>query len=166
MLFKAVFKSNWNIRCYWKPFLNFIYLSSIFVLMVMSLKKLGQTNFFKKNFGKCFQIECFKVKNSIRKTLTRRQPSSKDILHNKRFMREITRNLAHQSPWENMHKVFDYIRTPLKTFLACLTFHRKEIRLCISIRRQTLDPSLPPQNKDTEVLSVRKICLIKLFLGT
>ena len=37
--------------------------------------------------------------------------------------------LAHQSPRGNMLKLFDCIRTPLKRFLACLTFHRKEIRL-------------------------------------
>ena len=28
-----------------------------------------------------------------------------------------------------MHKLFDCLLTPLKLFLACLTFHRKEIRL-------------------------------------
>ena len=39
------------------------------------------------------------------------------------------RNLAHQSPQGNMHKLFDCIRTPLKRFLACLTFRRKETRL-------------------------------------
>ena len=33
-------------------------------------QKLRQTNFFKKNFGKCSQIGCFKVRNSTRKTLT------------------------------------------------------------------------------------------------
>ena len=38
-------------------------------------------------------------------------------------------NLTHQSPRENMHKLFDCIRTPLKRFLACLIFHRKEVRL-------------------------------------
>ena len=38
-------------------------------------------------------------------------------------------NLAPQSPRGNMHKLSDCIRTPLKRFLACLTFHRKKIRL-------------------------------------
>ena len=38
-------------------------------------------------------------------------------------------NLAHQSPRGNIHKLFDCISTPLKRFLACLTFHREEIRL-------------------------------------
>ena len=38
-------------------------------------------------------------------------------------------NLVHQSPRGNMDKLFDCIKTPLKRFLACLTFHRKEIRL-------------------------------------
>ena len=42
---------------------------------------------------------------------------------------EITGDLAHQSPRGNMHKLFDCIRTPLKRFLAILTFHRKEIEL-------------------------------------
>ena len=51
------------------------------------------------------------------------------MLQKKSFSREITRNLAHQSPRGNMHKLFDGIKTPLKRFLACLTFHRKEVRL-------------------------------------
>ena len=34
-------------------------------------------------------------------------------------------NLAHQSPRGNMHKLSDCIRTPLKGFLASLSFHRK-----------------------------------------
>ena len=42
---------------------------------------------------------------------------------------EITGKLARQSPQENMQKLFDCIRPLLKCFLACLTFHRKEIRL-------------------------------------
>ena len=28
-----------------------------------------------------------------------------------------------------MHKLFDYISTPLKRFLACLAFHMEEIRV-------------------------------------
>ena len=92
-------------------------------------QKLRQTNFFKKNFGKYSQIGCFKVRNSTRKTLTLRKPPSNDMLQNKSFTGEIIGNLVHQSPWGNMHKFLDCIRTPLKRFLACLTFHTKEIRL-------------------------------------
>ena len=51
------------------------------------------------------------------------------MLQNKRFTGEITENFAHQSPRGNMYKLLDCLRTPLKRFLACLTFHRKEIRL-------------------------------------
>ena len=36
-------------------------------------QKLRQTNFFKKNFGKCSEIGWFKVRNSTLKTLTLRQ---------------------------------------------------------------------------------------------
>ena len=38
-------------------------------------------------------------------------------------------NLTHQGPRGNMHKLFDCISIPLKHFLACLIFHREEIRL-------------------------------------
>ena len=51
------------------------------------------------------------------------------MLRNKSFTVEITGKLAHQSPQGNMQKLFDCIRPLLKHFLACLTFHRKEIRL-------------------------------------
>ena len=89
-------------------------------------QKLRQTNFFKKNFGKCSQIGCFKVRNSTWKTLTLRESPSDDMLQNKGFTEEITGNLAHhQSPLYNCL----IVRTPLKRFLACLTFHRKEIGL-------------------------------------
>ena len=43
-------------------------------------QKLRQTNFFKKNFGKCSQIGCFKVRNSTRKTLTLGQSPTDDML--------------------------------------------------------------------------------------
>ena len=79
-------------------------------------QKLRQTNFFKKNFGKCSQIGCFKVRNSTRKTLTLQQSPSNDMLQNKSFTREITGNLAHQSPWRNIDKLFDCIRTPIERF--------------------------------------------------
>ena len=92
-------------------------------------QKLRQTNFFNKNFGKCSQTGCFNVRNSTRRTLTLRQSPSNNILQNKSLPAEITRNLAHQSPQGNMHKLFGCIRTPLKRFLAYLTFHKKEIRL-------------------------------------
>ena len=77
---------------------------------------LRKTNFFQKNFGKYFQIGCFTVRNSTRKTLALRQSPSNDMLQNKNLTGEITGNLVHQSPRENMHKVFDCIRTPLKRF--------------------------------------------------
>ena len=89
-------------------------------------QKLRQTNFFKKNFGKCSQIGCFKVRNSTRKTLTIGQSPSNGMLQNKSFTGEITENLASTGKYA---KLFDYTRTPLKRFLACLTFHRKEIGL-------------------------------------
>ena len=54
---------------------------------------------------------------------------SNDMLQNKSFTGEFTENFVHQSPRGNMHKLLDCIRTALKRFLACLTFHRKEIRL-------------------------------------
>ena len=92
-------------------------------------QKLRQINFFKKNFGKCSQIGCFKVRNSTWKTLTLWQSLSSNIFLNKSFMGDITGNLENQSPLENMHKLFDCITTPLKRFSACLIFHRKEIQL-------------------------------------
>ena len=58
------------------------------------------------------------------KTLTLRQSPS-----NKSFTGKIMGNFAYQSPRGNMHKVFHFMKTPLKHFLACLTFQRKEIRL-------------------------------------
>ena len=82
-------------------------------------QKLRLTNFFKKNFGECSQIGCFKVRNSTWKILTLRQLPSN----------EVTGNLAHQSPRGNMHKFFDCIRTPLKGFSPCLKFHSMETRL-------------------------------------
>ena len=81
-------------------------------------QKLRQTNFFKKNFCKCSQIGYFKVRNSTRKTLTLRQPPSNDMLQNKSFTAEITGNLEHQNPREDIHKFFDCIRTPLKRFYS------------------------------------------------
>ena len=92
-------------------------------------QKLRQANFLKKNFDKCSQMGCFKVRNSTWKTLTLRQSPSNDMHQNKSLTGEIMGNLAHQSPRGNMHKLFDCIRTPLKHFLVILTFHRKEIGL-------------------------------------
>ena len=43
-------------------------------------QKLRQTKFFKKNFSKCYQIGCFKVRNSTWKTLTLRQSPLNDML--------------------------------------------------------------------------------------
>ena len=82
-------------------------------------QKLRQTNFFKKNFSKYSQIQCFKVRNSTRKTLTLRQSPSNKMPQNKSFRGEITGNLEDQSPLGSMHKFFDCIKTPLKYFLAC-----------------------------------------------
>lgn len=55
---------------------------------------LRQTKFFKKTFGKCSQIECFKVRNSTRQISTLRESPSSDMLQNKRkllFSREKSR---------------------------------------------------------------------------
>ena len=79
-------------------------------------QKLKQTNFFKKNFGKCSQIGCFKVRNSTRKTLTLWQSPSNGMLQKKSFTGEIMGNLGHQSSRRNMHKLFVCIRTPLNRF--------------------------------------------------
>ena len=92
-------------------------------------QKLRQTNFFKKNFDKFSQIGCFKARNSTRKALILQQSPSNDMLQNKSFTGVIMGNLAHQNPRRNMHKLLGCIRTSLKRFLACLTLHRKEIRL-------------------------------------
>ena len=89
--------------------------------------KLKQTNFFKKNFGNCSQVRCFKVRNSTRKTLALQQSPSNDMFKT-RASRGNHGKLS-QSPRWNMHKLFDCIRTPLGRFLACLIFHKKEIRL-------------------------------------
>ena len=104
--------------------------------------KLRQTNFQKENFGKWSQIECFKVRNSTRKTLTPLQSPSNDVLRNKSLIGEITGNLAHQSPRGNTHKLFHCIRTLLKLFLATLTFHRKEIGRC-HLHKRTNPGSAP-----------------------
>ena len=93
------------------------------------IRNLGRLTFSRKKLGKYCQIGCFKVRNSTRNTLTLWQSLSNDMLQNKSFTGEITGNLAHQSSRGNMHKLFDCIRTSLKSFLVCLTFHRKEIRL-------------------------------------
>ena len=79
-------------------------------------QKLRQTNFFKKNFGKCSQIGCFKVRNSTRKTLTLRQSPSNGMLQNKSFAGVIKGNVTRRSPRENMHKLFGCILTTLKLF--------------------------------------------------
>ena len=79
-------------------------------------QKLRQTNFFKKNFSKCSQIGCFKVRGLTRKTLAPQQSPSNDMLQNKSFTREITGNLTHQRPWGNMDKLLDCIGTRLERF--------------------------------------------------
>ena len=71
--------------------------------------------------------------------ITLKQHASRQELHG-----EITGNLAQKSPGGNMHKLFDCIRIPLKSFLAYLTFHRKKYDFVICISGRTLDP--PPAN--------------------
>ena len=105
-------------------------------------QKLRQTKFFKKSFRKCFQIGCLKVRNSTRKTLTLRQSPSNNMLQYKSFTGKIMGNLVHKSLRWNMHKLFNCIRKPLESFLACLTFHGKEYDFVICIRGRTLDPPL------------------------
>ena len=108
-------------------------------------QKLSQTNFFKKNLSKCSQIGCFKARNSTRKTLTLRQSPSNDMLQDKSFTGKTMGNLAHQSPRGNMHILLGCIRTSLERFLACLTFHRKEIRLR-HLRKRSDPGSAPDYN--------------------
>ena len=81
-------------------------------------QKLRQTNFFKKNLGKCSQIGCFKVRNLTRKTLILRQSPSNNILQNMSFTGEIAGSLTHQSPRGIMGKLFGCIRTPAKRLLS------------------------------------------------
>ena len=50
----------------------------------------------------------------------------------------------------NMQKLFDCIRPLLKRFLACLTFHRKKIRLR-HLRKRT-NPGSAPENACNDVL--------------
>ena len=72
------------------------------------------------------------------------------MLRNKSFTVEITGKLTHQSPQRNMQKLFDCIRPLLKRFLACLTFHRKEIRLRHLPKRT--NPGSAPENACNDVL--------------
>ena len=72
-----------------------------------------------------FQSKEFNPENSNTSAINLKQHGSKQEL-----LGEITENLAQQSPRGNMHKLFDCINTPLKRFLPCLAFHRKEIQLC------------------------------------
>ena len=51
-----------------------------------------------------------------------------------------------QSPQGNMQKLFNCIRPLRKRFLACLTFHRKEIRLR-HLNKRTNPGSTPEANK-------------------
>ena len=96
------------------PFLRQNILLSIF--KILACCKIGsrgldsryyveQANFFKKNFGKCSQIGCFKVRNSTQKTLTLWQSPSKGMLQNKSFTGNHG-NVARRSPRGNMHKLY------------------------------------------------------------
>ena len=76
------------------------------------------------------QSKEFNPENSSTSAITLKQHASKQEL-----LGEITENLIHLSSWENTHKLFDCIKTPLKHFLPCLAFHRKEIRLCHLYKR-------------------------------
>ena len=73
--------------------------------------------------------------------LTLWQSPSSNMLQSKSFMEEITGNIVHKSPRRNIHKLFDCIRTSLKSFLTCLTFHRKEYDFVICIRGRTVEPA-------------------------
>ena len=81
-------------------------------------QKLGQTSFFKKKFGKCSQIGCFKGRNSTLKTLS---------LGNHAQMTCFKRTTS-RGKLRGMRKLFDCIKTPLKRFLTSLTLHRKEMQ--------------------------------------
>ena len=103
-------------------------------------QKLRQANFFKKNFGKCSQIGCFKVRNSTGK-LSHFGNHPQTTCFKTRASRENHGNLAHQSPRGNMYKLFNCISTPLKRFSACLIFHREEIRLRHLHKRTNTGPA-------------------------
>ena len=124
-------------------------------------QKLIQTNFFKKNFGTCSPIGCFKVRNWTRKILTPRQSPLNDMLYKKK---SVTGNLAHQKVQrENLHQLFDCLRTPLNHFLACLTFNRKEIQLR-QLHERTNPGSTPESDiKETDITFLeymkQKCCL-------
>ena len=64
------------------------------------------------------QSKEFNTENSNTSAITFKQRASKQKL-----LGEITENLAHLSPRENIHKLFDCIKTPLKYFLPYLAFH-------------------------------------------
>ena len=71
-------------------------------------------------------------------------------------------NLAHQSPRENMHKLLDYIRTSLKGFLACLTFYRKEMRLCYLHKRT--NPGSAPYFPSFRNFKINPLLVVKEYL--
>ena len=56
--------------------------------------------------------------------------------------REITGNLTFQNPRKKMHKLYDCIKTPLKLFLTCLTFHREEMQF-LHLHKRTNTGSAP-----------------------
>ena len=106
-------------------------------------RNLGKLTFSRKTSANVLKLDANrKVRNSNRKTLTLLQTPSNNMLQNKSSTGEITGDLSHKSPRRNMHKLSDCIKTPLKSFLACLTFHWKKCDFLICIRGRTLDPLL------------------------
>ena len=114
-------------------------------------QKLRQTNFFKKNFGNflisnwMLQSKEFNPENSNTWAITIKRHASRQELYGGN-----RGNLADQSPRGNMFKLFDCIKTPLRRFLACLTFHRKEILLC-HLHKRTNPGSAPAKETPSQV---------------
>ena len=93
------------------------------------IRNSGRLTFSRKTLTNVLKLDASKQGIQTRKALILQQSPSNDMLQNKSFTGVIMGNLAHQSPRRNMHKLLGCIRTSLKRFLACLTLHRKEIRL-------------------------------------
>ena len=114
-----------------------------------------------RNLGRLFQKKLrqmfsnWMLESKEFKTLTLRQSPSNDMPQNKSFTRGITGNVAHQSPRGNMYKLFDCIKTPLKRFLACLKFYKKEIRLCY-LHKSTNSGPTPGLEKKSESLYIKE----------
>ena len=83
--------------------------------------------------GKEFNLENFNTA-----AVTLRRHASKHKIHGGNHL---------EKPTGKQHKLFDCIRTPLKRFLAYLTFQRKEIRLRHLHKRTNLG-SAPDSGRD------------------